>query len=200
MLVFGLTGPSGAGKSTVAELFRSSGIPVLNADEIYHRLLIPPSQCLNELTDAFGRQILSPDGTLNRRALAEIVFEDRAELEKLNKIAHAHVIREAQRQLRVFRDSGYAAAVFDAPQLFESGADRACNAVISVLADVNIRLHRILLRDNITPEAAMKRIEAQKPDSFFRTHSDYIIENNSNPENLIPQVRRILVETGVCEA
>jgi len=200
MLVFGLTGPSGAGKSTVAELFRSHGVPVLNADEIYHRLLIPPSQCLNELTDTFGRQILAPDGTLNRSALAEIVFEDHGELERLNKIAHAHVLREAQRQLRVLRDSGHAAAVFDAPQLFESGANRSCNAVISVLAEPNIRLHRILLRDGISPEAAIKRMEAQKPDTFFRSHSDYIIENNSNPENLIPQVRRILAETGVCEA
>ena len=197
MLVFGLTGPTGAGKGAVSEVFASYRIPVINADEIYHRLLIPPSQCLNELTDHFGRSILTPEGTLDRRALATIVFEDPAELEALNSIAHRHVLKESKRQLNGFRDSGYAAAVFDAPQLFESGADRGCSVIISVLAERSIRLHRILLRDGISLEAAIKRIEAQKSDQFFRTHSDYIIENNSNPENLIPQVRRILEETGV---
>ena len=197
MLVIGLTGPSGAGKSTVGEILSSYGIPVLDADAIYHRLLLPPSDCLSELTDAFGREILSSDGTLNRRALASIVFENPAELERLNAISHRHVLKETNRLLRQYREGGASAAVFDAPQLFESGANRFCNVIISVLADPEIRLHRILLRDDITPEAAMKRIAAQKPDSFFRTHSDYVVENNSNPENLIPVVRRILEETGV---
>ena len=83
MLVFGLTGPTGAGQGAVSEVFASYGIPVINADEIYHRLLIPPSQCLNELTDHFGRTILTPAGTLDRRALAAIVFEDPSELEAI---------------------------------------------------------------------------------------------------------------------
>ena len=197
MLMIGLTGPSGAGKSTVSEIFASYGIPVMNADQIYHRLLIPPSQCLSELADRFGRQILTPEGTLNRGALASIVFEDPAELEALNSIAHRHVLKEVARLIRQYRENGATAAVFDAPQLFESGADRQCNVIVSVLAPQEIRLHRILLRDNITPEAAKMRLAAQKPDSFFRAHSDYVIENDSNPDNLIPRVREILLETGV---
>ena len=197
MLIIGLTGPSGAGKSTVSEIFASYGIPVMNADQIYHRLLIPPSPCLSELTDRFGRQILTPEGTLNRAALASVVFEDPAELEALNTIAHRHVLKETARLIRQYRENGAPAAVFDAPQLFESGADRQCNVIVSVLASPEIRLHRILLRDDITPEAAQRRMAAQKPDSFFRAHSDYVIENDSNPDNLIPRVREILLETGV---
>ena len=197
MLVIGLTGPSGAGKSTVSRLFASFGLPVLNADEIYHALLIPPSECLGELTAYFGREILRPDGTLDRPALGRLVFDRPEELERLNAISHRHVLREVRRRLRTLRDEGTPAAVLDAPQLFESGADRDCNVIVSVLADAELRLHRILLRDGISPEDAVRRIRAQKSDSFFRSHSDYIIENNGNAESLLPQVRAILSETGV---
>ena len=178
MLVIGLTGPSGAGKSTVGKIFTTFGLPVLNADAIYHTLLTPPSECLSDLTECFGRGILAPDGTLNRHALAEIVFDDPRDLEKLNHITHSHVLRDARKSLKKLRDEGVPAAVFDAPQLFESGADRECNIIISVIASEEIRLHRILERDGISKEAALKRIHAQKSERFFRTHSDYVIENN----------------------
>lgn len=197
MLVIGLTGPSGAGKSTVSRLFASFGLPVLDADEIYHALLIPPSECLNDLTAQFGRQILRGDGTLDRPALGRLVFDHPEALERLNAVSHRHVLREVRRRLRTLRDEGVTAAVLDAPQLFESGADRDCSVIVSVLADAELRVHRILLRDGISREDAMRRIRAQRPDSFFRAHSDYVIENNGNAESLLPQVRRILRETGV---
>ena len=197
MLVIGLTGPSGAGKSTVSRLFASFGLPVLDADEIYHALLIPPSECLNDLTAQFGRQILRGDVTLDRPALGRLVFDHPEALERLNSVSHRHVLREVRRRLRTLRDEGVTAAVLDAPQLFESGADRDCSVIVSVLANAELRVHRILLRDGISREDAMRRIRAQRPDSFFRAHSDYVIENNGNAESLLPQVRRILRETGV---
>lgn len=197
MLLIGLTGPTGAGKSTVSHILSSFGLPVLNADAIYHTLLTPPSECLSDLTECFGREILHPDGTLNRAVLASIVFDDPQELEKLNHITHSHVLRDVRRQLRKMREDGVHAAVFDAPQLFESGADKECNIVISVLADASVRLQRILARDGISEEAARKRMQAQKSDLFFRTHSDYIIENDLGEDALIPKVRQILKETGV---
>ena len=94
------------------------------------------------------------------------------------------------------RRDGVPVAALDAPQLFEAGAHKACGAVISVLADRQTRLERIMRRDSITAEAAMRRILAQKSDEFFRTHSDYIIENNGNIELLAPQIHRILAELG----
>ena len=197
MLLIGLTGPSGAGKSTVGQLFSSFGLPVLNADDIYHTLLTPPSECLSDISECFGQEILKSDGTLNRQVLASIVFNDPRELEKLNHITHSHVLRDFRRQLKKFRDNGVPAAVFDAPQLFESGANRECNIVISVLADEETRIQRITSRDGISREAALERIRAQKNDHFFRTHSDYIIKNNFTTDALIPQVKRILQETGV---
>lgn len=200
MLTIGLTGPTGAGKSTVAELFASFGLPVLDADRIYRELLIPPSDCLSELVRHFGREILAADGTLSRQALGRLVFSDPAELEALNGISHRYVMADVRRRLRLLQEDGCRAAVFDAPQLFEAGADGLCSIIVSVLASPEIRLGRIMARDGISEEAARARMDAQKPDSFFRSHSDYIIENNSSFEMPAASVRRILSETGVLEA
>lgn len=197
MLLIGLTGPSGSGKSRVAEIFSRFGLPVINADEVYHQLLIPPSPCLEELVGRFGSTILTSAGTLNRRELASIVFSDPASLAALNSITHRYVMEEILRRTEQLRREETRAAILDAPQLFEAGANRMCGAVVSVLADKNLRLERILQRDGIDRDAALRRIAAQKSDEFFRSHSDYIIENNHAPEHLIPEVKRILSETGV---
>ncbi len=200
MLTIGLTGPTGAGKSTVAELFAAFGVPVIDADRVWRELLIPPSDCLTELARRFGREILNPDGSLNRPALGRLVFSDPAELEALDTLAHSRIMTDVGRRLRLLRESGCRAAVFDAPQLFEAGADRICNVIVSVLADREIRLGRITHRDSIAEADALRRMASQKPDSFFRAHSDYIIENNGSANRLTDAVRNILTETGVLEA
>lgn len=197
MLVIGLTGPSGSGKGVVAELFAKFGLPVINADDIYHQLLIPPSPCLEELVHRFGTSILTGAGTLNRRALGDLVFSDPLALSDLNAITHRYVMDDVRRKMDALRRADIRAAVFDAPQLFEAGANRACSVVVSVLADKRLRLERIMRRDGIDADAAWRRMAAQKSDDFFRTHSDYIIQNEGNPEALLPDVRRILTETGV---
>ena len=197
MLVIGLTGPTGAGKGAVATIFEGYGIPVINADRVYHELITPPSSCLQELVEIFGKDILLPDGSLNRRALASIVFSDPAARETLNTVTHRYVMEEIKTRMERLRREGVPVAALDAPQLFEAGAHKACGAVVSVLAERQTRLERIVARDSITPEAAMRRILAQKSDEFFKTHSDYIIENNGNIELLTPQVHRILAELGV---
>lgn len=197
MLVIGLTGPTGAGKGEVASIFARYGIPVINADRVYHELITPPSSCLQELVEAFGKQILLSDGRLDRRALGGIVFNDPAAREQLNAITHRYVMEEVKGQMERLRREDVPVAVFDAPQLFEAGAHKACGAVVSVLAERGLRLERIMARDGITAEAAMRRILAQKSDKFFKTHSDYIVENNGTLESLTPQVHRILKELGV---
>lgn len=197
MLIIGLTGPTGAGKGEVASIFARYGIPVINADRVYHELITPHSSCLQELVEAFGKQILLADGRLDRRALGGIVFNDPAAREQLNAITHRYVMEEVKGQIERLRREDVPVAVFDAPQLFEAGAHKACGAVVSVLAERGLRLERIMARDGITAEAAMRRILAQKSDEFFKTHSDYIVENNGALESLTPQVHRILKELGV---
>lgn len=197
MLVIGLTGPSGAGKGAVGAILGEYEIPVIDADAVYHALLIPPSPCLDALCDAFGDDILTPEGNLNRRRLGEIVFSDHDALQRLNTISHAFVMAEIRNQLKKLRANDLRAAVIDAPQLFEAEADKDCNIIISVLSDKRMRLERIMARDGIDAEAALRRMDAQRSDEFFRTHSNYIIENNGNLDLLRPQIHRILLETGV---
>ena len=197
MLVIGLTGPTGAGKSIVAELFAAHGLPILNADAIYHALLVPPSACLNELVARFGKEIERPDGTLDRRALAALVFDSKKDLADLNEIAHRHVMQAIRAKFEALRTQGVVAAVLDAPQLFEAHAERDCNVIVSVLSDPALRIERIMRRDGIDEAAAQKRMAAQLSDSFFRSHSDYVIENNASPDALHPLVYQILSEMGV---
>ena len=197
MLVIGLTGPTGAGKGVVGAIFAAHGIPIVDADAVYHQLLIPPSACLNELVYTFGPQILTPSGTLDRRALGNIVFSDESQLRQLNTITHRYVMTSIRARLDQLRRDGVRAAVLDAPQLFEAEADKLCNVIVSVLADREIRLERIMTRDGIDREAAMRRILAQKSDEFFRKHSSYVIENNQSPDSILPTVQKILIEMGV---
>ena len=197
MLVIGLTGPTGAGKGAVATVMKDYGIPIIDADDVYHELITPPSPCLQELVETFGKEILLEDGSLNRRALAAIVFFDPVARERLNAITHRYVMDEVRARMEHFHRDGVPTAVLDAPQLFEAGAQKDCDKIISVLADCELRSKRIMARDGITAEAAMRRILAQKSDEFFKTHSDYIIENNGSIELLTPQVHRILAELGV---
>lgn len=199
MLTVGLTGPSGAGKSVVGSLFAECGIPVLDADRIYHDLLIPPSACLDEIAAHFGKEILAGDGTLDRAKLGKIVFSDADALAALNAVAHRHVMREMRRQAEGYRLAGKPAVVYDAPQLFEAGADRDCDVVVSVLAAPEIRIARMMARDGITRERAIARMAAQKSDDFFRAHSDYVLENDGTDGNfarLREQVREILSRAG----
>ena len=200
MLVIGITGPTRSGKGEVSRIFSSHGLPVLDADVIYHQLLNPPSPCLNDLVCSFGNEILNPDGTLNRRALGNIVFTDARALETLNHISHRFVMEEIRRRLEQYRAYGVQAAVLDAPQLFEAGANADCNIIVAVLADPDLRMDRIMRRDGIAEDAAFRRMSAQKSDEFFRKHADYVIENNGNTDQLIPAVRRILSEMGVWQA
>lgn len=197
MLVIGLTGPTGAGKGRVAELFAAFGLHVLDADAIYHTLLIPPSPCLDELCDHFGKEILTEAGTLDRQTLGAIVFSSPDELSALNAITHHYVMAEIRKRLEQLRREEAIAAVIDAPQLFEAGADRDCNVIVSVLADPALRIDRIMRRDAIDGDTAMRRVTAQKSDAFFRAHSDYIIENNDSADRLLEPVRKILIEMGV---
>ena len=196
MLVIGLTGPSGAGKGEVSRILQGYGAQIIDADAVYHALLVPPSPCLDALRERFGKEILTESGELDRKKLGSIVFADPDALHDLNTIAHRFVMKETRRRLAALRDTDTRLAVFDAPQLFEAGAERDCDTVISVLADKQIRAARIMARDGIDETAAYRRINAQLDDAYFRAHSDHIIENNGTEEELFQKVHRILCEIG----
>ncbi len=199
MLTVGLTGPSGAGKGAVASLFARYGVPSIDTDAVYHALLIPPSDCLDELTERFGRNILHSDGTLNRGALAALVFAEGhgEDLAALNTITHRHILAEVRARLKGYEADGISAVLVDAPQLFESGFDAECGFILSVLAPYEVRLARVMARDGLDGERARARLDASHRDEFFTERSDAVIVNGGKIEAMEAETRRLLTEWGV---
>lgn len=196
MLTIGLTGPSGAGKGVIASLFARYGIPSIDTDAVYHRLLVPPSGCLDELTQRFGTDILTADGALDRKKLASIVFAEghREDLRDLNRITHRHVLDEVRRMLADYAAVGKPAVLVDAPQLFESGFDAECSFILSVLAPYDVRLARIMARDGLDVERARARLAASHTDEFFRERSSAVILNCDEIEAMDGEIRRLLAQ------
>jgi dephospho-CoA kinase len=196
MKIIGLTGPSGAGKSTLCAKFEELGIPFINTDEIYHEITDKQSPCLDELVEKFGNAILNENGSLNRKALAKIVFEGESKeknLKNLNSTTHKYVWEETNRILTEYISKGKKAAVIDAPALFSSKIFiGACDLIISVLCDREVRAKRIMERDNISYEAALARINAQPSDEFFIENSDYCIINDGTANEMNEQLLSIL--------
>ncbi|MGN1472467.1 MAG: dephospho-CoA kinase [Eubacteriales bacterium] len=184
MLVIGLTGGSGAGKSTVARMLADYGGTVCDADALYATMTCVSSAVTKALADTFGPSVLAPDGALNRAALAAIVFPDPDQLRLLNQTVHPFVLAEMAERMKESQKAGKPYLVLDAPQLFESGADRMCSLTVAVLAPRGIRTARITARDGISTEAAERRMNAQLPDDFFRERCDFVLENNGDAASL----------------
>ncbi|MBQ7378836.1 MAG: dephospho-CoA kinase [Clostridia bacterium] len=194
--ILGLTGPSGAGKSVVAARLRDAhGFAWIDTDAVYHELTDAPSACLDELSAAFGACIVK-NGALDRPSLAAIVFAPDAKdkLELLNRITHKHVLAVTAQHIEDARQNGAAGAIIDAPLLFESGADAMCTHTLAVLAREEIRKKRIMERDQLSAEAAQRRLNAQKTDGFYAQKADFLIENNSNVQAVLDAVDALAKE------
>ena len=195
MKVIGLCGGSGSGKGMVSSFFLKHGIPAIDTDAVYRELTSGDSPCLRALTDEFGKEIISTQGSLNRRALAEIVFTGAgadARLKKLNKIAHSFILDETRRRLDNYKSLGCKAAIVDAPVLFESEFDKECDLIISVIAEREVRIGRIVKRDNIDRDSAEARITSQMSNDELISRSNLVIENNSDLSTLEKIVNEIV--------
>ena len=197
MRIIGVTGPSGAGKGALCELLKKRGIVCIDADAVYHSLLVPPSECLDALKSAFGESVFSPNGSLDRAALGRIVFAESDKLELLNSTVLSYVLAKFRVMISELEAKGEAAVVIDAPTLIESGFDKECDVVISVLAPVETRLERIMRRDSITREKALLRIKAQKSDEFYISHSNAVLCNDGSEDALDKALDELLKEKNI---
>lgn len=183
-VILGLTGPSGSGKSTFCKYLIECGFSCVDADLISKQALSAGSSCVFQLKSAFGNDIADSNGEVNRKLLASRAFSTKENTRLLNDITHPWVFLRSLKIIKEMLESGKRFIVFDAPVLFESNSDIMCDLIASVIADKQIRLERIMKRDNISLELAQKRFDAQQPDDFYTSKSDFVIDGTGNEQYL----------------
>jgi dephospho-CoA kinase len=186
MLKIGITGGIGSGKSTISKIFEVLGIPVFYADDHAKRVMTDDAILIEAIQKTFGKESYFDNGSLNRKYIANIVFNDAAQLSKLNAIVHPATFRSFDNWLtRVDIKVPY--ILKEAALLFESDSYKMCDRSVMVYAPHNMRIERVLLRDGITRQEAEARNAKQFDDKKKLEMADYVIENDDT-ELVIPQV------------
>lgn len=192
-LVVGLTGPSGAGKGEVAKVFVQNGYAYIDADILAREVVCKGSDTLMKLRDAFSDDILCEDDTLDRKALAKIAFSTKENTQLLNSIIHPAIVSLVKAEIDRLYSNGYDKIVYDAPTLFESQSDSLCDVIVSVMAEYDSRLERIMSRDKLSEVEAKLRLSAQQKPEFYTDRSDYVIDNNTTHSNLVSKSERVVM-------
>ena len=170
MHIIGITGPTGCGKTTLLRVIEAHGGFTVDCDALYYEMLRENAPMRAALTEAFG-DIFLPDGSLDRPKLGNRVFSDPDALARLNAIVYHHMGQKMRELLAE-----------QAGQEIESGLAALCDTTVAVLAPKALRLARIMARDGIPEDYARRRIEAQKPDEFYRASCGAVLENSGTPE------------------
>ena len=193
-IIIGITGGIACGKTTVSELLAAKGAIPINADEIGHQLLKADSPVINELTEAFGKDILDVSGDVSRKKLGAIVFADKAARARLNAILHPLIIKRSRARAKqiVTADPG-AIVLLDAPLLIEAGAYDTVNLIVVVTASSETQLQRTLERSRaqgspLSENEVQARIDAQMPLAEKINYADVVIENDGTQAELRRQV------------
>lgn len=196
MKIIGLTGLTGAGKSTVAQKLIAYGCYHIDADKVAREVINNNENVKNKLKERFGNDVINEDGTINRPVLASRAFADEDCTNALNAITHPAVTEEIKSIIKDMDEVGYRGIIIDAIALFESGEDALCDFTVAVVAPQDIRLERIMKRDNITEEKALERINAQKDESFFTARADFVLWNYP-PYDLNVEIKPIVLQIGM---
>lgn len=191
-LVIGLTGSIGTGKSTVAKMFKQLGIPVIDADEIARLVVEPGKEAYEKIVETFGEDILQKDRTLDRKKLGAIVFNDEEKRKQLNGIVHPAIRKEMLRQRDEYLEQHAPCVVLDIPLLYESKLEHFVDKVIVVKTSPEVQLERILARDDLSKEEALKRINAQIDVAKKAEWADAVIDNDGTIEETERQLKDIL--------
>ena len=196
MKIIGLTGLTGAGKSTVAQKLMAYGCYHIDADKVAREVINNNEIVKNKLKERFGSDVINTDGTTNRPLLASRAFADEQSTLDLNDITHPAIIEEIKSIIKDMEEVGYRGVIIDAIALFESGLADLCNFNVAVVAPKEIRLERIMKRDNITEEKALERINAQKDESFFTSRADFVLWNYP-PYDINVEIKPITLQIGL---
>ena len=191
MLVLGLTGNIGCGKSSVSTIFMENNIKVVDAD-IVARQIFDDKNLLNEVFSTFGESIKNQDGSLNRRALGNIVFNDDEKLILLNNLTHPKIKQKILSKVEEYKNQGEKIVVIDAALLIEDDYIPYIQKLILITCRKEIQINRIIARDNSTKEEAISRINSQMSQEEKVKFADYIIDNSNSFEELQKKVLELI--------
>ena len=179
MLRVGLTGSIGVGKSFVASVFVELGCHVVDADQTAREVVMPGTPGLKVLTEAFGEEILNPDGTLDRKQLGAVVFNDESQRQRLNHILHPFIIARQDEIMNGWEaEDPDGIGIVDAALMIESGGYRRFDKLIVVHCRPEVQLERLMLRDKLSRDEALRRINSQMPQEEKQKFADYLIDTS----------------------
>ncbi|HEY9001439.1 MAG TPA: dephospho-CoA kinase [Mucilaginibacter sp.] len=185
MLKVGITGNIGSGKTTVSKIFEILGVPVFYADDAAKKVMVEDPILIDALTKEFGNESYFNDGSLNRKHIAGIVFNNEIELAKLNAIVHPAVFRAFDNWVAVQKNAPY--VMKEAALLFESSSYQMCDKTIMITAPLELRVNRVMQRDKLTREEVESRNARQFSEEKKIQLADFVIRNDDT-ELVIPQV------------
>ena len=188
-MIIGLTGGIATGKSQSSKIFKELGCYIIDADKLSRTLTTKDSKCLKEIVETFGTDILNYNGTLNRKKLGQIVFNDKQAKMDLERIIHPHIIKKTNEIIA--KKYNKTNIIVDAPLLFEVGLDTVCDKVIVIYARYHIQIARFMKRDNLSKEEAIKRIALQMPIEDKMRLADITIDNSGTLIDLKKNVKFI---------
>tara|TARA_B100000029_G_scaffold507322_1_gene591686 strand:- start:123 stop:719 length:597 start_codon:yes stop_codon:yes gene_type:complete len=194
VLVWGLTGNIACGKSAVEDVLRAQGVPVIDADVIARQVVAPGQPALAEIKEAFGSEVLLPDGQLNRAALGDIVFGDGEARQRLEAITHPQIIGRIFESLADLQADGHALAVVSAALMVESGSYRNYAGLAVVTCPEALQLQRLRLRDGLSENDALARIRSQRAQEDKAALADVVFDNSEDLLSLQSAVERWLTE------
>lgn len=189
--VVGLTGGIASGKSSVSRMLAELGARVVDADQIARAIVEPGKPALREIVRTFGRGVLAPDGSLDRKVLGRIVFSDEQKLSALNRITHPRIARAARAELERQRASGAPLVIYDAALIVEKGWQHSLDGLIVVSVPERVQLDRLRRRDGLDENAARQRIRSQLPLAARLAVADYVVDNAGSLEQTRAQVKAL---------
>jgi dephospho-CoA kinase len=192
MIVVGLTGGVATGKTTVAKMFKQCGAAVIDADQLAHDVVKPGKPAWRQIVKSFGKAVLKPDRTLNRRELGALVFGNRAKLRQLERIIHPRVAREQQRLVRrIAKRNPHTVVIYEVPLLFEAGVDKRVDTTIVVTADRDTQIERLKKRNGFSRAEAIRRIRSQMPLAKKIQRADQVLNGTFPRPSLRKQVGQL---------